>query len=63
MKYVLAILAIIVEFFIYAAIGGALGWKAGGGVLPMLLSFAVYGATWRAITKKRDSDSKEDENK
>ena len=53
MKYVWAILAIIVEFFIYVMISAAVGWKYGGGGLVTLLLFAIYAATWRAITKKR----------
>lgn len=59
MKYVWAILAIIGEFLVYCMIGGAMGWRAGGGFLVTLLMFAIYGATWRAITKnKDDGDSK-----
>jgi hypothetical protein len=47
MKYGLAVLACIGIFFVYAMIGAALGWRHGGGVIPML----ILGATWRGITK------------
>lgn len=51
MKYVLCVLAVIAEFIAYALIGGALGWKYGGGLIPMMLFYAVVGATCRAIIK------------
>jgi len=51
MKYGLAVLACIGIFFVYAMIGAALGWRHGGGVIPMLILFAILGATWRGITK------------
>ncbi len=58
MKYVLAILACIVIFIAYVIIGAALGWRHGGGLIPVMILFAAIGATWRAITKKRpDKDS------
>lgn len=57
MKYFLAILAIIVEFFIYLVVCVAMNWKYGGGYFVTLLMFAVYGATWRAITKKRKTNT------
>ena len=56
MKYVLAILACAGLFILYAVLGAAVfGWKHGGGAIPMLILFAAMGATWRAITKKRDT--------
>ena len=51
MKYVLCALAVIVEFIAYALIGGVLGWSHGGGLIPMMLFYAVVGATCRAIIK------------
>ena len=51
MKYVLCGLAVIAEFIAYALIGGALGWSHGGGLIPMMLFYAVVGATCRAILK------------
>ena len=56
MKYVLAILACAGLFLLYAVLGAAVfGWKHGGGVIPMLILFAAMGATWRAITKNRNT--------
>lgn len=54
MKYFLAALACAGIIVLYAVIGALLHWKQGGGVLPMLLLFALVAATWGAITKKRD---------
>ena len=53
MKYVLAILACVAICIIYVVIGAGLGWKHGGGVIPMLILFAAIGATWRGITKNK----------
>ncbi len=50
--YVLAVVACAAIVFVYAALGVLLGWKTGGGVLPMILLFVVLAATWRAMTKK-----------
>ncbi len=56
MKYVLAVLACAGLFILYAVLGAAVfGWERGGGVIPMLILFAVIGATWRAITKKHET--------
>lgn len=57
MKYFLAILAIIGEYLVYAAIGVAMGWKHGGGAIVLALLIALFGVTWRAITKKGDNNS------
>ena len=54
MKYALAVVAIIVEFMVYSLICSEMNWKAGGGLLVQILMFAIFGATWRAITKKRN---------
>lgn len=64
MKYFVACLAVIVEFFVYSIICGMLGFRHGGGVLIILLSYAVYAATWRAIVKnwkdKKSTTEQED---
>jgi hypothetical protein len=52
MKYVIAIAACVAEAIAYAFIGALLGWKHAGGVIPMLILFAIWGATWTAITKR-----------
>lgn len=50
-KYTLAVLACGAEFLAYAFIGVLLGWKHGGGYVPMVILFSVVGWTWRAITR------------
>ena len=35
---------------LYAIIGGILGWKHGGGAIPMILFFAAVVWAWKAIT-------------
>ena len=54
MKYVLALAACFGLFVLYAIIGGVMGWKHGGGAIPMLILFAAMAGTWLAITKKGD---------
>ena len=58
MKYVLCGLAVIAEFFAYSMIGVMLGWKHGGGMLPMMLLWAVWAATCRSIMKHFDGKNK-----
>ncbi len=57
MKYVLALAACFGIFVVYALIAGIMGWKHGGGVIPMLILFAAIVGTWRAITKKGDQSN------
>jgi len=52
MKYVLALAACFGVFLLYVVIGGVMGWKHGGGAIPMLILFAALIGTWRAITKR-----------
>ena len=52
MKYLIAISLCCTEIFLYAIIGALLGWKHGGGFIPMFILIAVLGLTWRVITKK-----------
>jgi hypothetical protein len=49
MRYVYAISACIGLFIVYTIIGGIMGWKHGGGAIPMILFFAAVVWTWRAI--------------
>jgi hypothetical protein len=53
MKYILAILACVGLFIAYGILGELLGWRHGGGVIPILVLLAALTATWRAITKTR----------
>jgi len=57
MKYFLAILACGAEIIAYAVIGALLGWKRGGGIIPMLILFAAIGWTWRNITKSKKAET------
>jgi hypothetical protein len=41
-------------FLVYAIIGAVMGWKHGGGLIPMLILFAALGGTWSAIAKQDD---------
>lgn len=51
MKYFFAILACGAGFLAYAVVSELLGWKRGGGILPIVILFSVIGWTWRSITK------------
>lgn len=58
MKYVIAVVACFAEAILYALIGALLGWKHGGGIIPMIILFAIWGVTWKAITKRDTSEQK-----
>lgn len=45
----LAIIACFLIIIAYACIGAALGWKAGGGAIPMLVLMAALSAAWKGI--------------
>ena len=49
-RHVVAVVACAVIVFVYAMIGAALGWKYGGGAIPILCLLAILSGTWRAIT-------------
>lgn len=54
-RIVLALLACFAIFVAHTLIGVALGWERGGGIIPMMIMFALWGFTWRAIVgKKKD---------
>jgi len=53
-RYGLAVVACGAIVLGYATLGAALGWQQGGGVLVMILVVLALGATWRAITRRRD---------
>jgi putative effector of murein hydrolase LrgA (UPF0299 family) len=60
MKYVIAIVACVAVAVAYAIIGALLDWKGAGGIIPMMILFAILGATWTAITKRgHEPESKE----
>lgn len=60
-SYIVAVLACIGIVIIYAVIGALLGWKHGGGYIPMIILFGVLTATWKGITGL--SNEKNPENK
>jgi hypothetical protein len=52
-SYALAILACMALYVTYVGIGTeVLGWKYGGGLIPMLVLLAAMTALWRGITKR-----------
>lgn len=53
MRYIYAIAACFALFILYALIGAMLGWKHGGGAIPMIF-FRCVGWKVEAITKKGD---------
>jgi hypothetical protein len=52
MKYAIALAACFGIFIVYIVIRGVMGWKHGGGAIPMMILFAALVGTWRTITKK-----------
>ncbi len=61
MKYIIAVVACAAEVFLYGLIGVFLGWKRGGGVIPMMILVAALGATWTGITNRDSRDLKPEE--
>jgi hypothetical protein len=51
MKYLAAIALCALAFGVYVLIGGQLGWKSGGGIIPMVILMSVWGAIWSGVTK------------
>ena len=57
LRVVIALLVCIGIHFAYVVIGVLLGWKRGGGLIPIMIMFALMGYAWRTITglgKKTD---------
>ena len=48
-RTILAIIACFLIIIAYACIGAALGWKAGGGAIPVLVLMAALSAAWKGI--------------
>ena len=55
MKYVVAVIACGGLFLLYVIIGVGLGWRRGGGIIPMMILLSVVGAAWAAITRSSSS--------
>ena len=52
-RILLALIACFGVYMLYVIIGVALGWKRGGGMIPVLVMLVCMGYTWRAITDKK----------
>lgn len=52
MKYAYALIAIAAVMFLWSLLSVAIGWKHGGGVIPLLFLMAIIGAIWKTITSK-----------
>lgn len=52
MRYLYAIVACIAIFVAYILIGAVLGWKHGGGAIPIVLLLFLFSWTWRTIVGK-----------
>ena len=50
-RYLLVIFVCFILFIIYTMIGAMLGWRGGGGAIPMMLLFGLCIFVWRKITK------------
>jgi len=46
---------------VYVFIGVALGWRNGGGYLPMIILLVALGGTWKAITGKKTDEKKDNQ--
>ncbi len=60
MRRLIAIVVCALEGVAYAMISVFLGWKNGGGIVPLMILFAVWAATWAVITHKADASSNAD---
>ncbi len=58
MKYVLAVAACFGIFVVYSIIAGIMGWKSGGGAIPMMILFAALIGTWHAMVGPPSQDKK-----
>lgn len=59
--YIVAVLACAGIIIIYAVIGVLLGWKNGGGILPMIILYGAITATWKGIiglSKEKNPENK-----
>lgn len=48
-RTLIAVIACFLIIIAYACIGAALGWKAGGGAIPVLVLMAALSAAWKGI--------------
>ena len=57
MRYFFAILACFALFIVYTMVGLMMGWRHGGGIIPMLIFFAACSFIWKKITKKDNTEN------
>ena len=53
MKYPIAFAACFAPLVACAFLGAALGWKHGGGAIPMMHLFCALTGTWKAIVGRK----------
>jgi hypothetical protein len=53
MKYVMAAVACLSILMVYIVTSALMGWKHGGGAIPMMILFATCTGAWKAITKSK----------
>lgn len=58
-KIAIAIVACLAIWLVFAIINAASGSKHGGGIIVMMIMFAIITAVWRAIVGKKGDDDKE----
>lgn len=59
MKYVGAVLACLGILILWSILGASLGWKHGGGYIPMLVLMAIIAAVWKALMQKKGASKSE----
>ena len=63
LRSIIAIILCFVLFAIYSVIGGLMGWRHGGGYIPMMIFFALMSSLLvlpcllMLVTKKSDLDA------
>lgn len=61
MKYLSATAVIAFVMFVWAFFSASIGWKSGGGVIPLLILMAIIGYIWNSMTSKpKDRSQKTD---
>src|SRR5215471_16716676 len=60
-RYIVAVVAIIVLYFIvFGVIGSLMGWQRGGGVLVIMGYIAASAFLWRRITRTNNKSNPSD---
>lgn len=48
--YLLAFSVCLIELIIFVIIAALLGWKNGGGIIPIMIILSIIAFTWKTIT-------------